>query len=263
MEKYKFKTKPYKHQYDCWMRSRRNKYYAYLMEMGTGKSKVTLDVAAYMYDQGWINAMIIFANKGSYENWLTEHIPTHLPGHINYEVAIWRSNLKVKEKKKLENLLTSRKMTLKILIMNIEALPFQRSFNVASKFTKNNDTMAVVDESTTIKNPKAKRTKAAFKIGKLSKARRILTGSPVDNRPLDIWAQYEFLCPGLLGHTSYYSFRAQYAELQEMRTAARSFKVVVGYKNLDRLRVAIAKYAFIIKSEDCLDLPPKIYEKYN
>ena len=43
---------------------------------------------------------------------------------------------------------------------------------------------------------------------------------------------------------------------------ARAFKVVVGYKNLEQLREKITEHGTIVNSEDCLDLPPKIYEKF-
>ena len=64
-----------------------------------------------------------------------------------------------------------------------------------------------IDESTTIKNHKAKRTKALLKISKRFMYKRLLTGSPITKSPLDVFAQTEFLRPGLMGHESYYSFQ--------------------------------------------------------
>ncbi len=49
-----------------------------------------------------------------------------------------------------------------------------------------------IDESTTIKNPEAKRTKNIVTLGKLATYRRILTGSPVTKSPLDLYKQCEF-----------------------------------------------------------------------
>lgn len=265
---YKFKTKPYKHQHDCFMRNRRNKFYAFLNDMGTGKTKSALDVAAYMYDQGWINAMLIFGNKGSYLNWVDE-IKIHLPNHINYKLAIWKANASIKEKKAIKDLFLCKEFCLKIFIVNIEALSYDRSSKIILKFVQGygNETLSIIDESTTIKNPKSNRTKTAWKIGKYSKVRRILTGSPVDNNPLDIWAQFEFLKPGVLGHTSFYSFKCEYAILQEMKIRQkgvfRQFKTVVGYRNLEKLQQIIEKFSFIIRKEDCLDLPPKVYQQYS
>lgn len=260
---YKFKTKPFKHQSDCFELNLRKKYFAYLMEMGTGKSKILLDTAAYMYDQGWITSLLIFANKGSYANWVTAEIPVHMPEHISTEVFLWKSNMGIKEKAEFKKVFIEH-VGLKILVMNIESLAYDRSYKIAYKFANLYKTLSVVDESTTIKNPKAKRTKAAMNISKLSVARRIMTGSVVDNNPLDSYSQFEFLQPGCLGFMSFYSFRNQYAEMIDMTTknSPRAFKVVTGYKNMNDLHERIAKNSFIIKKEECLDLPPKIYQKY-
>jgi SNF2 family DNA or RNA helicase len=259
---YKFKTVPYKHQKDCFDKSYNKKFYALLMEMGTGKSKVLLDTAAWMFDAGHINALIIFANKGSYMNWITNEIPTHMPDHIPRKVAYWRSNLTKKEDANLQSLMQNAFDGLKIFVFNIEALAYTRSFSVAFNFTANNRTLAAVDESTTIKNQNAKRTKSAYLIGSRAVARRIMTGSLVDNRPLDAYSQFEFLQHGCLGFTSYYSFRAHYAELADMRNGPRSFKIVKGYKNVEDLKHRLSEHSFIIKKIECLDLPPKVYQKY-
>ena len=59
--KYKFKTKPYKHQLKALELSWKKSYFAYFMEMGTGKSKVLLDNIAMLYDQGKIDGALIVA----------------------------------------------------------------------------------------------------------------------------------------------------------------------------------------------------------
>jgi len=55
----------------------------------------------------------------------------------------------------------------------------------------------VLDEAQHIKNPEAKVTQACFSIK--SRYRLILTGTPVENTPLDLWTLFRFLMPGLLG----------------------------------------------------------------
>lgn len=263
---YPFKTKPFRHQLDAWEQNKNKKYFAYLMEMGTGKSKVLLDTAAYMYDSGYIKGILICANKGSYANWITNEIPEHWVTHIKVKTCLWRSNMGVRETEFLEkDFLAFPFEGIKIFVMNIEALAFDRSFNAALRFIKSQKTLMAIDESTTIKNQSAKRTKAAIRLGQFAVARRIMTGSVVDNRPLDAYSQFDFLEHGCLDFTSYYSFRTQYAEMNEMRvkTSPRPIKVVVGYKNIEDLRRRMLSCSFIVKKADCLDLPPKIYEKYN
>ena len=60
---YKFKTKPYQHQLNALARSWDKEYFAYFMEMGTGKSKVLVDNIAMLYDKGKINGALIIAPK--------------------------------------------------------------------------------------------------------------------------------------------------------------------------------------------------------
>ena len=66
---YKFKTKPYAHQLKALELSWDKPYFAYFMEMGTGKSKVLIDNIAMLYDAGKINGVLIIAPKGVYKNW--------------------------------------------------------------------------------------------------------------------------------------------------------------------------------------------------
>ena len=83
MLNYKFKTEPYAHQRKALERSWEQEYFAYFMEMGTGKSKVLIDNAAMLYNQGKINGLLLIAPKGVYKNWYEDQIPTHLPDYIN------------------------------------------------------------------------------------------------------------------------------------------------------------------------------------
>jgi SNF2 family DNA or RNA helicase len=121
--------------------------------------------------------------------------------------------------------------------------------------------MMAIDESTTIKNPTAKRTKNILKVGKYCYYRRILTGSPVTRSPLDVYTQSQFLDPALLGYSSYYAFRNRYALLVDRSAGGRSFKQVVGFQNLDELNTLLQKFSYRVLKEDCLDLPDKVYIK--
>lgn len=259
LQDFVYKTKPFEHQEIAVQRSWRSKYYAYLMDLGTGKTKVTLDVAALMYLNGWINAMLVFGNKGSYLNW-EDAVKEHLA--VPYSIGIWSSKGSKKYIEEMMKAIYTPKKCLRVFLVNIEAIVYDRALKTAMDFVVKHHTLAVCDESTTIKNPDAKRTKAAISVGAKARARRILTGSPVDNRPLDAWSQFQFLCNGALGYNSYYSFRNQYAELEDstitQKGNVRSFKKVTGYKNLERLKESISKISYIVKKEDCLDLPEKL-----
>jgi len=81
----------------------------------------------------------------------------------------------------------------------------------------------------------------------------------VTKSPLDIYAQTEFLGPGLLGYDSFYAFQGRYAVTQKRQMGAHSFQQVVGYRNLDELTERIDMFSYRVLKKDCLDLPEKTY----
>jgi len=255
-----FKTEPYEHQLIALEKSCDRENFAYFMEMGTGKSKVLIDNIAHLYTKKKINAVVIIAPKGVYRNWAQREIPIHLPDHIDKQVYLWNASESAKAMKEKEELMNSSP-ELKILVMNVEALSTTKGVKFAWKLIANKDTLMAVDESTTIKNPGAKRTKNIIKIGKYCHYRRILTGSPVTRSPLDVYTQSQFLDPALLGFSSYYAFRNRYALLVDRQAGGRSFKQVVGFQNLDELNELLQKFSYRVLKEDCLDLPDKVYIK--
>jgi len=234
--------------------------FAYFMEMGTGKSKVLLDGIAMLYDKGKINAALIIAPKGVYKNWYDSEIPTHMVDHIQKKTVLWQAMINQKQQKQLNSLFKPG-FDLRILIMNVEAFSTKKGLDFANTFLMANSALVAVDESTTIKNPRAKRTKNILSIAKGSKYRRILTGSPVTKSPLDLYTQCFFLDPFLLDHASYYNFRTRYAVMRTANFHGRSVNLVVGYHHLDELTEKLKPFSYRILKDDCLDLPPKTYMK--
>ena len=257
---YKFKTKPYAHQLKALEISWDKKCFAYFMEMGTGKSKVLIDNSAMLYDHGKINGVLIVAPKGVYKNWYSSEIPTHLPDHIEKNVVLWQANITKQQQKSL-NTLFETGTDLHVLIMNVESLSTKKGVDFAAKFINSHETLMAIDESTTIKNPEAKRTKNIVELGKNAKYKRILTGSPVTKSPLDLYKQCEFLDPWLLDHTSWYTFRTRYAVMKNMSFNGRTFQKVVGYKNLGELSEKLKPFSNRVLKDDCLDLPKKTFMK--
>jgi SNF2 family DNA or RNA helicase len=257
---YKFKTPPYEHQLKALEKSWEKSHFAYFMEMGTGKSKVLLDNIAMLYDAGKINGALIIAPKGVVGTWYKQEIPTHLPDHIENTPVLWQANITKGQSRKLGNLFKTGE-ELHILIMNVEAFSSQKGVDFASKFLSCHNCLMAVDESTTIKNPDAKRTKNICNLSKSAKYRRILTGSPVTKSPLDLYKQCDFLQEELLGHTSYYTFRTRYAVMKTANFGGRSVQIVVGYRNLEELSQKLKPFSYRVLKDDCLDLPPKTFMK--
>ena len=257
---YKFKTKPYQHQLNALALSWEKPYFAYFMEMGTGKSKVLIDNIAMLYDKGKINGALIIAPKGVIGTWYKDQIPGHMPDHVEYKAVMWQANINIKQQKKLDTLFETGE-DLHILVMNVESFSTKKGIEFAYKFLSCHNTMMTIDESTTIKNPDAKRTKNICKLGPHAKYRRILTGSPITKSPLDLYKQCDFLAPELLGHSSYYSFRTRYAIMKTANFGGRSVQIVVGYRNLPELTDMLKAFSYRVLKDECLDLPKKTFMK--
>jgi SNF2 family DNA or RNA helicase len=228
---YKFKTKPYAHQLKALEMSWERPYFAYFMEMGTGKSKVLIDNISMLYDNGKINGVLIVAPKGVVKNWHENEIPTHMATHVEPVNVLWRSLINKKQQIYLDQLFKTGE-DLHILVMNVEALSTKKGVAFAERFLNSHRTLMAIDESTTIKNPEAKRTKNIVTLGKLATYRRILTGSPVTKSPLDLYKQCEFLEDELLG-----------------------------YRNLDELSEKLKAFSYRVLKDECLDLPKKTFMK--
>jgi SNF2 family DNA or RNA helicase len=230
------------------------------MEMGTGKTKVALDTMACLFEAGKINSALVIAPKGVYDNWVKNEIPVHLPDRINRKVIRWTPSKGMKKEKELKDFIVEKYNGVKMFVMNVEAFSTPRGTDAAEAFLyQNPDNLVIVDESTTIKNRKASRTKNITRLRRLSKYRRILTGSPITKSPMDLFSQCAFLEDKSLGFNSYYAFQSRYANIQQRTMGHRSFQQIMGYRRLDELAEKLDTFSNRVLKMDCLDLPAKVY----
>jgi len=240
--------------------------FAYLMEMGTGKTiTAIMDLMSLHHYEG-VDNCVILAPKSVYRNWYKEITEFVAPDKTKYAISTWDPSLKDPvTKAKLTDLLQKSIVPLNIFLMNIESLSSPKGVKFLEKYLSVQDkekTMMIVDESTVIKTHNAKRTKNLIKLAKDISYKRILTGTPVTKSPLDIYTQFAFLDPKILGQTNYYAFRARYAKIINRPTSGgRHFPLITGYQRLDELEEKIYSAAFRVKKEECVDLPEKIYMK--
>lgn len=228
----------------------------------SGKTKVMIDNMAYLYAAGHITGAIILAPKGVYRNWSEKEIPDHLADEIQRDVYVWKADAAKSYKMKLKEEVGTKGDKLKILVYNVESLISEEGRKVIDKFVKTHqgNLFICMDESTCIKNPKAKRTKAACLLSSQCKIRRIATGSPVTNSPLDLFSQCAFLDIGILGAGSFYAFRNRYAVTQKMQTrVGAAYDKILCYKNLDDLARRLKDFSYRVTKKECLDLPDKIF----
>lgn len=257
---YEFKTKPYTHQKQALKEARGREAFAYLMEMGTGKTKVAVDEIGISYLDGLLDAVLVVAPKGVYANWTNIEIPTHMPDDLARSAAIylWDGMGTKRSQNLAERCMTHKGLS--ILVMNTEAFSSsKKAIDFATKYLKSRRAAIFIDESTLIKNHSSARTKALVRLSPLAKFRRIMTGSPVTRSPLDFFAQFQFLKAGLLGTSNWFAFRSRYAILEQKVFGGRSVLTVSGYQNLPDLTERVRKHSFRVLKEECLDLPPKVF----
>jgi SNF2 family DNA or RNA helicase len=124
----------------------------------------------------------------------------------------------------------------------------------------------IVDESSKIKHHGTQQSRSVHAFGGAPK-RIIISGTPITHSPLDLYSQFRFLAPRLF--STWAEFQSHYAEivkrpLPEGRSKRYSvYNEIVGYKNLDELWARVRPYVIQFKKEDCLDLPPKVYQRVN
>jgi len=213
-----------------------------------------------LYQGGRLDFALVIAPKGVYRNWVDKEIPEHMADDVPHRVIRWVSGPNKKQKEEMRSV-QDKFDGLTIFVMNVESFSSLKGQTAGAWMAKmfGGNGLVAIDESTTIKNHKAKRTKSLMKIAAQFKYRRLLTGSPVTKSPMDIYSQTEFLRPGLLGYESYYAFQGRYAVMQRRSMGAQAFQQIVGYKNLDELTSNIDRYSFRVLKKECLDLPEKIY----
>lgn len=260
--KYKYKTAPFAHQEEIFEDSRDREYCGYVCEQGTGKTKITIDVAGWLWMQDEINALVVIAPNGVDYQWAHEQVPCHAA--VPYRVACFKSSMTKAQQEALDALWDHEYDGLRILTFNVESFSARskKAPVYLRKFLNATRAMMVVDESHRIKTPGATCTKELLKLATHARYRRILTGTPLTKAPLDYYTQIRFLHRDILGYHNYYSFRARYAEMVEEYNGrtGRKYKRVIGYRNIDELKRKIAPYIYRVRKADCLDLPNKIYK---
>lgn len=232
-------------------------------EMGTAKSRTTIDTAAILYRAGEIDAMFVIAPKAVHRAWIHDQAE-HLPEDISIQGFDWwasRQNTKAQQNQE-EEILNFRGLS--ILAMSYSGIMTDAGRDLAKKLLTTHRCLFVLDESHFIKDPGAKRTKRILAAGKYAPYRRILTGTFLADNPFDAYTQLKFLNPGVwkaLGISDSNIFRAYFGVIERRMMGSRSFNQVVGYRNLNVLNRIISEHGTHLMKEDVLDLPEKTYSK--
>lgn len=254
--------KPYAHQKKALAKAKGKRNFALCMAMRVGKSKTLLDKFGEWEINRQIDDLLIIAPGGVYHTW-EKAIQDHVGDHLLHRLAVftWVSGAGKKQERALETFLKIKDQP-RAFLVNVEALSsVKRAREAVLEFAKQRKCLGAIDESTVCRNHGAERTKfLCFSLAPLLHARWILTGLVAPKNPLDLYYQYYFLDPDILGFRSFFGFRARYAVMKKIPVQnGRMVPIVVGFRDVDELYGKIEPHSFRVKLEDCYDMPQSVY----
>lgn len=253
-----WKTEPYEHQKAFLKFSERHAQMLLLDQPGLGKTKQSLDLIANRILAGQIRkALIIVGVSGLQYNWQNEvKKHTDLVGYILGTRPVGKSGLQTKigsGKDKVDDVNRLKKMAAQVIITNIESLRNAAIVDALKQQVQDGIIgMVVVDEVHKCKNPKAKQTEGLLELDTHYKLG--LTGTPIVNSPLDLYAMMKWLNRTVPPKT--------YFEAKYCIKGGFEDREVIGYKNLDDLAFDFSCWTLRRTKAECLDLPEKTVQTY-
>lgn len=225
---------------------------AIFADMGVGKSKMAIDMAAARYEHGSIETLLVVCPASLRSNWV-EQMADHCP--VDWSSFIVNTRLS-KFKDKLDRFLDSLDR-FELITVGVESLSSSRvAVEAVEEVMKFRKCMVVIDESHNIKNSTAKRTETISALTLNAPYKWIMTGTSIANGIEDLYAQFNFLDENILGVGSYEAFKTRY-------TVKGGFgnKQIIGYRNVSELMDLIRPWTVEIRKKDVLtELPDKVYE---
>jgi hypothetical protein len=258
LSEYPLKTEPWEHQIIALKKAKDREYFGYLMEQGTGKSKVIIDEAAYLWDSGKINNIFVFAPKGVHFQWADEQFPLHCA--VPFQAEVYEAGNE-RSKEAIIALLESNVDALKVVCFNIESVSYPSGAAFLKKMSPYFlESEIAIDEASRIRN-NSKRTEEFINWRKHFSYRRIATGTPISKGVENLYNPLLFLDEGILGHTSFYSFREEFCRVQKITLGApgdpnaKSFQKIVGPKNIEKLQDRLLAHTYRVRTKECVSLP--------
>lgn len=215
---------------------------AFLMDMGTGKTITTIAVAGALFRNDSISRMLVVSPKSIVTVWEQEFEKF---AAFDYTAVVLDGD----SSRKADTIRHMNGGGLQVVIVNYESC-----WRLESELMRWQPELIVCDESSKIKNPQAKCSKALHRLGRISRFNLILTGTPITNSPLDFFSQYKFLDDTIFG-CSFYSFRGKYAILGGFQNHQ-----IVGYKHLNELVEKAHSIAYRIRLDEAVELPEFVEE---
>lgn len=214
-------------------------YSAIFFEQGLGKTKIAIDLALDWLSQDCIDTVIVVTKKGLVRNWIREfQIHSHIVPRVlsSDRLANHRALFSPSQ----------------VFVANYEAVALEEEKLRA--ISNHREIAAILDESQKIKNPASKLTQSFLRLSGCFRRRVIMTGTPMANRPYDIWSQVHFLDGGA-------SLGRDFATFKSKLELPKSGDEKCFLDDLGSVMPRIANFAIRqTKDGSGLELPGKVYK---
>jgi len=237
--RYRFKTKPYRHQIVALKRLLRQRHLGLLWEPGTGKTKAIIDAACALHLSGGLQRVLVVCPLSVVGVW-EEEFEKHAP--ISY-------TLNILSRTDTPDDWTTWDNHFSIMIANYDLV--WRRPQIVERFQPQ---MVVADESHRIKKPSARRSRYMRRFKDVP-YRAILTGTPTPKSFIDLYSQWVFLNAKQFG-TNFSAFKRRYVIFGGYLN-----KQVKGYTNVPELKAKIKEDAYVRRKDQCLDLPDQTFQR--
>jgi len=232
--------------------------------MGTGKTRTVIYAARRIYEQRKIDRVLVLCPAAVQISWRSELAKIAASESFDYNLLRYDSSELRFKCEYVGGHVNGNRQHLPFAVVSYAMLQQPRHVKTVSKWAASGKTALICDESSFLKNRTAAQMKGSYEVASSCDFRWLLSGTPVSNSPLDLWAQAEVMEPARSagpnkGFANWYAFRAEFVTLVSRKMGQIRFQEVVGYKNLDKLTKRWEKFVSRVEKKDCLDLPEKVF----
>lgn len=288
---------------------------ALFFEMGCGKTLTSMMIVCDKFKAGLIDSLLVVAPNDVHKQWFDDLCDDEstLSKAIAQEGVECSGQIIGGRGGQKQFYEFDDDNRLHIVCTNIDTFSTPHKWEELVEWANSNKTAIIIDEATVIKNPTSKRgQRMLYEFNDVIKRRNtilssikkpntqvrfVLTGTPVTNGPMDLWAIMEFIKPNYFGR-NYYSFMNYYGMHTKLNVQDRVINVLLNektwqgikgcenfaeafavfgcsedtyltvktqdhyigpYKHADELKELLEPNAVFAKLTDCVDMPPVHY----
>lgn len=237
-----FVTKPYLHQIEGLCHVYYNMRAALFYDPGLGKSKIAIDLLRLLRRGGNQVPALVLGPRVTIRNWGRE-IDVHSGRQLTWAALTGTPKQKhaILERAAAEGtdvVLATYDTARSLVDLIIERLPYS---------------VLICDESHGVKSWQSARTKTTWEIAQKASRRILMTGSPTEGNPLDLYGPFKILGDCFMPE-NYFKYKKTF-----VITRGPNSPIVVGFKNLDVVNARTTFLSIRRTKEQCLDLPERTF----